>query len=311
MNDVPDSSPATPSSIGNDDIARALDEAADLLEQTDSNPFRIRAFRRAAQSIREARENVAELTRDIGPAALQRIPGIGSSLAALIDDFVRSGGDRIHYRRLGEISPLTVLTSLPGMGEVLARRILEQLHIHDLEDLETAIYEGRLEQVEGFGTRRTSALRQMINSRLGRRLQARSRELGARHHLDRPPADLLLKVDAEYRRRADANELPRIAPRRFNPDGVAWLPIYKTREGGWTFRALFSNTAQAHALGRTRDWVVIFFERAGETHQSTVVTETRGPRRGQRVVRGRESEVQSPHESGVHEGGGAGRTPLP
>ncbi|HVE43417.1 MAG TPA: helix-hairpin-helix domain-containing protein [Planctomycetota bacterium] len=290
MKDVPESSRPTPTSLGNDEIARALDEAADLLEQRDSNPFRIRAFRRAAQSVRECRDNVAELTREIGPAALQRIPGIGSSLAAVIDDFVRSGGGQIRYRRLGDINPMTVLTSLPGIGEVLARRILEQLHIHDLEDLELAIYEGRLEQVEGFGTRRTTALRQMINSMLGRRLQQRSRDLGARYQIDRPPVELLLKVDAEYRRRADANELPRIAPRRFNPEGLAWLPILETRESGWTARALFSNTAQAHALGRTRDWVVIFFERAGETHQCTVVTETRGPRKGQRVVRGRENE---------------------
>ncbi len=293
MKDLPNPSHSTPSTLGNDEIARALDEAADLLEQRDSNPFRIRAFRRAAQSVRESRDNVAELTRDIGPAALQRIPGIGSSLAAVIDDFVRSGGGRIHYKRLGDISPMTVLTSLPGIGEVLARRILDQLHIHDLEDLELAIYEGRLEQVEGFGTRRTTALRQMINSMLGRRLQQRSRDLGARYQIERPPVELLLKVDAEYRRRADANELPRIAPRRFNPEGLAWLPILETREGGWTVRALFSNTAQAHALGRTRDWVVIFFERAGETHQCTVVTETRGPRKGQRVVRGRESEGAS------------------
>jgi hypothetical protein len=293
MKDIPDPSHSTPSTLGNDEIARALDDAADVLEQRDSNPFRIRAFRRAAQSVRDSRDNVAELTRDIGPAALLRIPGIGSSLAGVIDEFVRSGGEQLRYRGLGDLSPMTVLTSLPGIGEVLARRILEQLHIHDLEDLEMAIYEGRLEQVEGFGRRRTTALRQMINSMLGRRLQQRSRDLGARYQIERPPVELLLKVDAEYRRRADANELPRIAPRRFNPEGLAWLPILETREGGWTCRALFSNTAQAHALGRTRDWVVIFFDRAGETHQCTVVTETRGPRKGQRVVRGRENEGAS------------------
>jgi hypothetical protein len=188
---------------------------------------------------------------------------------------------------------MTVLTSLPGIGDVLARRILDELHIHDLEDLETAIYEGRLEQVDGFGARRTTALRQMINSMLGRRFQQRSRDLGDRYGVARPPVALILKVDAEYRRRAAANELPRIAPRRFNPEGLAWLPILETREEGWTFRALFSNTAQAHALGRTHDWVVIFFERAGETHQCTVVTETRGSQAGKRVVRGRESEGAS------------------
>jgi hypothetical protein len=293
MKDVPEPSGPLPPSLTNDEIARALEEAADLLEQRDSNPFRIRAFRRAAQTALETRESLAELSLGVGPAALRRLPGIGPGLAAVIDDFVRSGGRRIRYRKLGEISPMTVLTSLPGIGEVLARRILDQLHIHDLQDLELAIYEGRLEQLEGFGSRRTSALREIINSMLGRRLQQRSRDLSARYGIERPPVELLLRVDAEYRRRADANELRRIAPRRFNPEGVAWLPIFETREDGWTFRALFSNTAQAHALGRTRDWVVIFFVRAGQTQQCTVVTETRGPQRGRRVVRGRESEGAS------------------
>jgi hypothetical protein len=54
--------------------------------------------------------------------------------------------------------------------------------------------------------------------------------------------------------------------------------------------ALFSNTARAHALGRTHDWVVLFYERNGDEGQCTVVTETRGPLAGRRVVRGRESE---------------------
>ena len=59
---------------------------------------------------------------------------------------------------------------------------------------------------------------------------------------------------------------------------------------GWSFTALYSNTARAHALGATRDWVVIYFERDGHEDQCTVVTERSGPLAGQRVVRGREAE---------------------
>ena len=61
-----------------------------------------------------------------------------------------------------------------------------------------------------------------------------------------------------------------------------------TKRGDWHFTALFSNTARAHELGRTNDWVVIYYY--DEDHregQNTVVTETHGPRRGERVVRGR------------------------
>jgi DNA polymerase (family 10) len=291
MKDVPDRPAPPPTPLTNERIAHALEDAADLLEAKDANPFRVRAFRRAAQTVLEARESIADLALNVGPAALKRLEGIGEGLAAVIDDYVRSGGDRIHYQGLGDAGPVAALTALPGIGEVLARRIIDELHIQDLEDLEAAIYEGRLEQVAGFGARRTAALRQMINSMLGGRLRRRSRELGDRYRLATPPVELLLKIDADYRRGAADGSLRKIAPRRFNPDRVAWLPILETREGGWTFRALYSNTAQAHTLGKTRDWVVIYFERAGETHQCTVVTETRGPREGQRVVRGRESET--------------------
>ena len=55
---------------------------------------------------------------------------------------------------------------------------------------------------------------------------------------------------------------------------------------GWWFSALYSNTARAHELGKTHDWVVIYYERGDHQGQCTVVTETRGERRGQRVVRG-------------------------
>jgi hypothetical protein len=291
MKDVPDNPTPPPTSLTNDRIARALEEAADLLESKDANPFRVRAFRRAAQTVLEARESISELTLTVGPAALKRLEGIGEGLASVIDDYVRSGGEKIRHPGLEDAAPVSVLTALPGIGEVLAQRVIDELHIRSLEDLETALYDGRLEKVEGFGRRRTAALRQILNSTLGRRLQRRSRDLGTRFGVDRPPVELLLKIDADYRRGAADGSLRKITPRRFNPDRVAWLPILQTREAGWKFRALYSNTAQAHALGKTQDWVVIYFERAGETHQCTVVTETHGPREAQRVVRGRESET--------------------
>lgn len=290
MKDVRDDAPKPPPS--NPEIAHALEEAADLIEARDpKNPFRAKAFRRAAQTVLDSRESIADLVLNIGPAALKRLPGIGDTLADVIAHFVQSGGGTIRYRDLGEVAPVAILTALPGIGEVLARRIVDELQIQDLEGLETALYEGRLERVPGFGTRRTAALREMMNSMLGRRLRQRSRDLGEKYHLARPPLDLLLKIDADYRRGAEDGSLRRIAPRRFNPDREAWLPILTAREEGWKFRALFSNTAQAHALGKTRDWVVIFFERAGESGQCTVVTEGRGPHAGRRVVRGRESEL--------------------
>jgi hypothetical protein len=109
--------------------------------------------------------------------------------------------------------------------------------------------------------------------------------------LDQPGVDLLLEVDREYREKAHAALLPKIAPRRFNPEGKAWLPVLHTRFGPWRFSALFSNTERAHDLRRTHDWVVIYYAREdGDEAQATVVTERRGALTGRRVVRGREPE---------------------
>jgi hypothetical protein len=108
-----------------------------------------------------------------------------------------------------------------------------------------------------------------------------------------PPVGLLLEVDRRYREKAAAGELPTIAPRRFNPEGERWLPIWHVTEAGFHFTVLFSNSATAHRLGKTRDWVVIYWERDGHEDQATVVTEYRGPLKGRRVVRGRERESLS------------------
>jgi hypothetical protein len=108
-----------------------------------------------------------------------------------------------------------------------------------------------------------------------------------------PSVAVLLDVDREYRDKAAAGTLPTIAPRRFNPKNESWLPILHTERDEWHFTALFSNTGRAHDLGRTRDWVVIYFYNDHhEEGQHTIVTETRGPLVGSRVVRGREDECR-------------------
>jgi hypothetical protein len=114
---------------------------------------------------------------------------------------------------------------------------------------------------------------------------------------EEPSVETVLDVDREYRTAASAGTLPRIAPRRFNPNGEAWLPVLHTRRGDWHFTALFSNTARAHELGRVRDWVVVYAEDKDHAErQYTVVTATAGPLAGRRVVRGREAECRAWHE---------------
>jgi hypothetical protein len=189
------------------------------------------------------------------------------------------------------VSPEDLFTTLPGVGETLAARFHRELGADTLEQLEQAAWDGRLAALPGVGPRRAQALRDSLARVLGDAARRRARRA------ERPPAAaalpgvaMLLELDRAYREAARAGTLRRITPRRFNPERKAWLPVLHDERDGWSLTALFSNTARAHELGRTGDWVVLFAERDGVEERFTVVTETSGPLAGRRVVRGREAE---------------------
>ncbi len=102
----------------------------------------------------------------------------------------------------------------------------------------------------------------------------------------------ILALDDEYLRRASAGKLKKIAPKRNNPTGEAWLPIMEKALGHGRATVLFSNTDRAHELGRIKDWVVVYYRPLGSDREQrwTVVTEFKGRLKDRRVVRGRERE---------------------
>jgi hypothetical protein len=268
----------------NRQVAAMLRETADLLEAQGANPFRINAYRRAARTVEGLDEDLRERLRRDGQEGLKDLPFIGRGLAATLAEIVHTGRYARLERLRGDVAPESLFRSVPGVGPVLAERIHDALHVDTLEGLEAAAHDGRLEAVPGVGARRAAAIRGALADMLGRRRRTTPRA-------DAPGVATLLAVDAAYRKRAEAGSLPRIAPKRFNPDNEAWLPVLHLDRDGWHFTALFSNTARAHELGRTRDWVVLYFyDGEHDEGQHTVVTETQGPLAGRRVVRGRESE---------------------
>jgi hypothetical protein len=279
---------------GNAEIADVLERIADLLEMQEANPHRVRAYRDGARSVRDAERSLADLVEQGNGDALQELPQVGSGLAGVITEIVHTGRSSLLEQLQGQVSPVELFTQVPGVGQTLARRIADQLDVSTLEELEQAAHDGRLREVEGFGQERVRAVRVglagMLSSAAQRRRRHGDSEEGQEH--EQPPVEMLLDVDAEYRRRAEAGELKKIAPKRFNPQGEAWLPIMHAEREGWSFTALYSNTARAHNLGKTHDWVVLYYGQDGEEDQATVVTETHGPLKGKRVVRGREAECK-------------------
>lgn len=276
----------------NQDVAQRLREVADLLQAQGANPFRVGAYRRAADEIERLPRDLREIFDADGVAGLDALPHVGRGIASAIAEMLVTGGWSQLERLRGTAEPERLFTTIPGVGPELAQRIHDALGVDTLEALEIACHDGRLAEVPGVGPRRAAAIRNSVTAMLNR---SRRRRPGLAHPPQaEPPAGLLLKVDADYRARAAAGTLETIAPRRFNPSGERWLPILHETADGWHFTALYSNTAHAHELGRVFDWVVIYFHHDSEPEQQrTVVTETRGPLRGERVVRGREPECDA------------------
>ncbi|MGD8589325.1 MAG: helix-hairpin-helix domain-containing protein [Chromatiales bacterium] len=272
----------------NTQIAMKLQEMSDLLEQQGANPFRIKAYRQAALTLSELERDLAQILEQEGNKGLEALPGIGRGIATAIAELVSTGRWAQLERLRGSLDPVHLFQTVPGIGPELAAMIHDELHIDTLEGLENAAYDGSLERLKGIGDRRLSALRASLAAMLGRTRRDHRTEPG-----NGPGVDLLLAVDRQYLAQAFTGALPKIAPKRFNPQGEAWLPILHTEQAGWHFTAMFSNTARAHELRKTQDWVVIYYyDDHQQEGQHTLVTETHGPLQGQRVVRGREAECR-------------------
>jgi hypothetical protein len=251
-----------------------------LLEQHSDTPYRVAAYRRAADTVESLPRDLAGVFQTEGIEGLTALPTVGTRIGAAIAEMLRTGHWTLLEKMRGSVDPHALFEGVPGIGPKLAHVVMDTLHIDDLESLEIAAHDGRLAKTPGFGPRRVAMVRAALAQMLGRR---GDRPL-------EPDVDVLLDVDREYREKAAAGALRRIAPRRFNPKNEAWLPILHTARGTWEFDVLYSNTGLAHNLGRTHDWVIVHFSHDRAEGQRTVVTETRGPLEGQRVVRGREQE---------------------
>ncbi|MDX2008405.1 MAG: helix-hairpin-helix domain-containing protein [Meiothermus sp.] len=277
----------------NTGIASRLDEVAILLEQQGASLFRVRAYHNAAQTLRGLNRSVDEILKSEGLEGLEKLPAVGTSLARSIRSLVQSGNLPLLERLRGEGDPEKALQTVPGIGPKLAELLHDELGIESLEHLEQAAYDGRLRNLAGFGEKRLAGIRDLLAQRLGR---LRQRQVSNRRH---PGVEELLEIDRDYREKSEAGVLRNITPRRFNPKAEAWLPIFHTHRGGYAYTALYSNTARAHALGTTRDWVVIYCDDGSGEQAYTVITAQYGKLKGQRIVRGREAECEQHYASGA------------
>jgi DNA polymerase (family 10) len=143
----------------NPDIARLFDEVADLLEIQDANPFRVRAYRNAARTIRDYPEPLADLVHE-GTKPLTEIPGIGDDLAEKITEIVTTGELSLH-RQLAKKLPagLLDLLRIPGLGPKRVKLLHKKLKVKSAADLAKALDAGKVQKLKGFGPKMEEKLR--------------------------------------------------------------------------------------------------------------------------------------------------------
>jgi DNA polymerase (family X) len=133
----------------NQEVAAILNEIADLLELTGGDAFRVNSYRRASRSIEELGEDIADLANR---GRLQEIPGIGKGTAERILEYLKTGRMTVHQELLASIPKgLPDLLDVPGLGPKKIQALHRELGIGCIADLQTAIAEGKVEALAGFG----------------------------------------------------------------------------------------------------------------------------------------------------------------
>jgi len=143
----------------NPDIARLFDEVADLLEIQDANPFRVRAYRNAARTIRDFPEPIADLVR-VGTKDLTDIPGIGDDLAEKITDIVTTGELPLRKQLASKLpAGLLDLLRIPSLGPKRVKLLYKKLKVKSAADLAKALEAGRIQKLKGFGPKMEEKIR--------------------------------------------------------------------------------------------------------------------------------------------------------
>lgn len=192
----------------NAEIADVFGQIADLLEFQDANPFRVRAYRNAARTIRELPESAEEILADPS-RKLTDISGIGKDLAEKVDVLVRTGNLPMLDELLEQI-PRTVLAMLrvPGLGPKRAAALYHELGVSNLAELREACQQHRVRELKGFGAKTEES----ILGGLEIATQAAQRTMWAEadrvaqeilEHLRRCAAVEKLETAGSYRRKKD------------------------------------------------------------------------------------------------------------
>lgn len=135
----------------NKELSKIFDQMADLLEITGGDRFRINSFRKVARIISDLTEDVAGLAET---GELKKIPGIGKGTVDRINEYLASGQITQHQELLASLPEgLPRLLEIPSLGPKKVQLLHEKLGVGNIAELKSAIDQGQLEQLEGFGAK--------------------------------------------------------------------------------------------------------------------------------------------------------------
>ena len=233
--------------IQNAEIAAMLDQTADLLEIEGANPFRVRAYRRAARTIETLPQSVASLVA--AHEDLSELPGIGEDLAGKISKIVSSGKFELLQslkRRLP--GDLGEMAGVPGLGPKRVKLLYDRLHIDTLNKLRRAARSGRIRELKGFGEKTEqkilSALKKRVVTQKRFKLPAAEEEAQALIIHLKPTVDEITVAGSYRRRRETVGDLDIVATARETSAPGDHLVRYE-------------NTAEILAHGATRTTVML------------------------------------------------------
>lgn len=140
----------------NKDLAEVFSQIADLLEIMGEQPFRVNSYRRAARTLDDLTQDIAELST---AGTLTSLDGIGKSTAAKIEEYLSSGSVSLLSELLESVpAGLPLLLNIPGLGPKRIAQVWKELDVENLNDLKKAIADGRLLTLKGFGEKLVAQL---------------------------------------------------------------------------------------------------------------------------------------------------------
>lgn len=193
--------------VHNREIADIFEKLADLLEIEGANPFRVRAYRNGARTVRSHARSMSDLLRE--GKDLSELPNIGDDLAEKIETIVATGSLPL-LKEVESRTPaaLSDMMKIQGIGPRRVKALYEKLQIRSLDDLKRAARSGKIRQLEGFGEKTERLIRERVERFAG---EAPRTKLMVAEQIAGPLLDYLKKAEGvkdiviagSYRRRRE------------------------------------------------------------------------------------------------------------